>query len=370
MRIICKKESLLTNINIVSKAVTQRTTLPILECILITADENGVKMMANDLEMGIETSYIEANVVEPGLVAIEAKMFSEIVRRLPDDADVSLYSDENNVTMINCKKTEFKILGQFGDEFPKIPSVQKSEEYKIKSNLLKSMVKETIFAVSVDESKPVLTGELFEIEENCLNMVAVDGFRVAYRRVALSGNPSPLSVVIPGKTLNDLTKLIPSDEESEISLYFTDKHVLFETPDFTVTSRLLEGEFLKYKQIFTDDHTTTVKIERSQFILSLERASLISKDMKKNPVKLQIGDNKLILTSNTELGTSYDEISADIEGADLQIAFNPRYLIDALRSIEDEYINIKFTTSLSPCTILGEEPYNYKYLILPLRLKS
>ncbi len=370
MRIICSKDRLMENINIVSKAVTQRTTLPILECILLTADDNGLKLMANDLEMGIETAYIPATVVEKGVIALEARMFSEIIRRLPDGEDVSLYSNENNITMINCKKTEFKILGQYGDEFPKIPKVEKSDEYKIKSSVLRSMIRETIFAVSLDESKPVLTGELFEIENGILNMVAVDGFRVAYRISPFEEKCPDKTAVIPSKTLNDISKIIPADEEAIISLYFTDKHVLFETKECTVVSRLLEGEFLKYRQIFTDDHTTSVKIHRQQFIMSLERASLISKDIKKNPVKLQVEGDVLIITSNTEMGTSYDEIATVTEGSNLEIAFNPRYLIDALKAIDDEYINIKFTTSLSPCTIVGQEPHNYKYLILPLRLKS
>ena len=369
MRIICKKDNLLDAINIVSKAVTSRTTLPILECILLTATEEGLRLTSNDLEMGIETALIEATIVEEGSVALEARIFSEIIRRLPNNEEVSIYSDENNITMINCKKTEFKIIGQFGDEFPKLPNITKNDKYVFDANELKEMIRKTVFSVSIDESKPVLTGELFEIENNKLNIVAVDGFRVSYRIDEFKDPVDDISVVIPSKTLNELTKLI-KDSDKEIIMYFTDKHVLFEMEDYTIVSRLLDGEFLKYKQIFTEEYTTNIKIDVKKFVLSLERATLISTDIRRNPVKLEIGDSKLIITANTEMGTSYDEIEIELEGEALEIAFNPRYLIDALKAIDDDIVNINFTTSLSPCTILGEEPHDYKYLVLPLRLKA
>lgn len=369
MHIICSKEDLMTNINITSKAVSIRSTLPILECILLTVNDDGFKMVSNDLELAIETSYIQAETIEKGTIALEAKMFSEIVRRLPDK-EVIIKTDETNMTFIKSGKTEFKILGQSGDEFPHLPLVEKTEEYKISSNEFKNMIRQTIFSVSTMESKPTLTGELIEIENGSLNVVAVDSFRVSFR-VSHIGTKNPdTSVIVPSKSLNELSKILPTTEETEVSLYFTDKHVLFAMQGCTVVSRLLEGEFLKYKQIFTDDYTTIIYVSRQEILSSLERASLISKDNKKTPVRLKIEDDNLIITSNTETGTSYDEIGIEMDGITLEIAFNPKYLIEAIKAIDTEKISIQFTTPLSPCIIKGYESDLYKYLILPLRLNN
>lgn len=371
MKFTCDKNVLINNISIVSKAVSSRTTLPILECILISAREEGLKMTGNDLEMGIETSYIvfpDVQIIEKGSIALEAKLFSEIVKRLPDEGLVLLEVLPDNLVIIKCGKAEFKILGLSGDEFPVIPSVAKTNEYSIEGHILRDMIRQTIFSVSADESKPVLTGELFEIEENTLKLVAVDGFRVSFRARVIDGDNADISVVVPGKTLNEMSKILPSDEGEKVSLYFTDKHMLIQMDECTVVSRLLEGEFLKYKQILEADSTSTVKINRSEFLKSLERASLISKETKKTPVKLDIEGDVIKISSNTEMGTSYDELSVETDGNSLSIAFNPRYLIDALKVIDDDFIHMLFTTALSPCIIRGEEGCGYKYLILPLRI--
>lgn len=369
MNVNCSKELLLNNISIVSKAVSSKTTLPILECILLKADTKGFRLIANNLELGIETSNIEAQINEVGSIALEAKIFSEIIRNLPEN-DISIISDEKNTTIIKSGKSEFTILGQQGDEFPLLPDVEKNNKYEINSHTLKNMIRQTIFSVAVEETKPILTGELIEIKENKLNIVAIDGFRVSFRKTDIDLIEDEISVVIPSKTLNEVSKILSDKEENIINLYFTDKHALFELENCTIVSRLLEGEFLKYEQLFTDDFTTSTEINRHEFLKSLERASLISKETKKNPVKLDIKDNKMIITSNTELGQSYEEIDADIDGEFLEIAFNPKYLIDALKAIDDDIIYIQFLTPLSPCIIKGKENDSYKYLILPLRLKN
>jgi len=334
----------------------------------LNANNHGLKLTGNDLEMGIETSYIDAHVIQSGSIALEARLFSEIIKRLPDDGWVVLEAIEENLVVIKCGKTEFKIMGLSGDEFPVIPDVERNNEYSISGKHLRDLIRQTIFSVSVDESKPILTGELFEIEDNMLKLVAVDGFRVSFRSLQLDGENSNMSVVVPGKTLNEISKILPTEDDSKVSLFFTDKHMLIQMSECTVVSRLLDGEFLKYKQILEADSNSTVKITRDEFLRSLERASLISKETKKNPVKLEIERDIVKITSNTEMGTSYDEIAVETEGEGLSIAFNPRYLIDALKAIEDEYVYMQFTTALSPCIITGEEDCGYKYLILPLRV--
>ncbi len=371
MLVTCTKNELLSKINVVSKAVAVKTTMPILECILITADSAGMRLTANNLELAIQTSNMtdDVTIMEKGLAAPEAKVFFEIIRNLPDNI-VTLETDENNTLIIKSGKSEFKILSLPGNDFPEITHVEKIIKYDVKSNIFKSMIKQTIFSVAVEDSKPVLTGELIEIKEDCFNIVAIDGFRVSFRKNIIDNKNENVSVVVPAKTLNEISRIISDKEDEMISMYFTDNHALFETEDFTVVSRLLEGEFFKYEQSFINEYTTLVRIDRHELLSSVERATLISRDSKKNPVEFKIVDNKMIITSNTETGTSYEEVYADTEGEDLTIGFNPRYIIDALKAVEDEKINIKFMSSLSPCVIEEIDGESYKYLILPLRIKG
>ncbi len=367
MKIVCTKENLTNNINLVYKAISNRTTLPILECILLSVTEEGFKMIANDLQLGIETNFIKSDIIETGTIALEARIFSDIIKTLSNNEDIIIYTIENNFTIIKSGKSEFKIANKLGDEFPILPKVEKENKFKISSNELKQMIRQTIFSVSITDTKPILTGELFEIENNRLNIVAVDSFRVSLRSSNLNTNLN-FSFVIPSKSLNEISKILPSND-TEILIYFTEKHVLIETSECKIISTLLEGEFLKYKQILTDDYSTIIYTDKNQILASLERASLVSNNSKKAPVKIAIKNDCLIITSETEFGTFYDEIMVEMEGNDLEIAFNPKYIIDAIKVIEEDKISIQFTTSLSPCIIKGLGTEKYKYLILPLRLK-
>lgn len=366
MKLSVAKDCLLNNLSLVSKSVSTRTTLPILECVLLSA-EGGFKLLANDLEMGIETAPIEAEIDEPGQVALNARMFTDIVRRMPGEF-IYIQVDDNNIAVIKSGKAEFKIVGQSGDEFPFLPHVEKNEGCKIESSLLKDMIRQTIFSTATDETKPVLTGELVDLKDSRLRFVAVDGFRIAYFEAEIPTAVQDVHVVVPAKALQELSRVLPSS--GEISFYFTDKHILFDMESCCIVSRLLEGEFIKYDAVFGEDFRTILHGSRSLLLAAFERACLISKDSKRSPVKLTIGDNSLVITSQTELGNSYDEIPVDIDGASLTIAFNPRYLIEVLRVIPDENVSLQFTTDLSPCIIRAIDSPAYKYLVLPLRMKS
>ena len=369
MNIECKKEILLNNINIVLKSVPSRTTMPILECILLIADKEGFRLISNDLELGIETFNIEADILRKGSVAINAKMFFDIVKNMPN-GNISIDVDDKNVTIIKNGKTEFKIIGQNAEDFPIINKIEKEEKYSLNSSVFKNMIKQTKFSVSSDESKPVLTGELIEIKDGYLNIVAIDGFRVSFRRTEISKNFKNAEVVVPAKALNEIVKILSDKEDSLVNLYFNENYILFELDSCIILSRLLDGEFLKYEQIFTEDYNTKIEVDRINLLNSLERASLISKDNKKTPVKMEIKSDELIITSNTDFGTSYEEVTVDLEGEGLNIAFNPRYLIEALKVIEDEKILIQFMTSISPCIIKGINNSDYKYLVLPLKINE
>lgn len=367
MKIICNKSDLLYGVNTVLKAVSNRTSLPILECILLQANLNEFKLIGNDLQLGIESTII-GNIIEPGSVAIEAKIFSEIVRKLPD-SDIILEVDEQNVTKIHCDNSEFKIAGQPGSEFPQLTEIEKNHSITIKQSKLKDMIRQTIFSIALEETRPIFTGELFEIKNNDLSLVSVDGYRISLRTMPLSNENENVRVVVPGKTLNEISKIL-SSEEDDVTIYQTDRHILFDLGNSIVVSRLIDGEFLKYEQSFSSDFESKVTVDRRALLMGVERAALISRENKKNPIKIELNDHRMIITSNTELGTSYEELSIEMEGKDLNIAFNPKYLIEALRAIDDEQICIIFNSSLSPCIIQPIEEENYKYLILPIRLNG
>jgi DNA polymerase III, beta subunit len=366
MKLTCDRNTLLNGINIVSKAVSNRTTLPILECILLKTYDDGFKMTGTDLELGIKTALIDAEIERPGSVALEAKIFFDIIRRVEGET-VCITCDDNNAVILSCGKSEFKIMGQAGDDFPEIPTVEQSFAYTLKQKDLREMITETIFSIALDESKPQLTGELIEINGNQINIVAVDGYRISYKRALVSETKIPVKVIVPGKTLKEISKILSQDEDN-VDLYITDKHILFDLQGNIIVSRLIDGDFIKYDQTFTEEFKTRVISDRSDLIASLERASLISRDARKVPVKIDIQSDKMIITSQTEMGAAYEEIKIDAEGDTLKIAFNPKYLIDALRAIEDDKISIQFNTALSPCIIKPEEGDIYKYLVLPLRI--
>lgn len=367
MKITCSREKLLNYINIVNKAVSNRTTLPILQCILLTADEKGFRLLANDLELGIQSAPIEAEILETGMVALEARIFSEIIRKVTND-EVSIVSDEKNSTLITCGPSKFQIMGQNGEEFPALPEVEKQREYSMKQIDLKNSIRQTIFSIAQNETKPVLTGEFLEMTEDGLHIVSVDGFRISFRKAPLSQTSENGSVIVPGKTMSEIYKILSPEGDEEVSLYFTDKHALFDIDGSMVVSRLLEGEYIKYQQSFTSDFKTKVFVNTALLVQALERASLVSREVKKTPVRLEIAQNVLVITSSAEMGKAYERIPVETEGDFLEIAFNPKYLIDALRAIEEEMVAIQFTTPLSPCIIHPIEGDQFKYLILPLRM--
>lgn len=367
MKLSCSHDSLLNGINIVLKAVSTRTTLPILECILLTAGEDGLKLTANDMELAIESSYIDADIEQTGNVALDARFFSDIIRKVNGDI-VKISVDEKNIATITCGKSEFKISGQDGEDFPPIPEVEKNDKFVILQNDLRNLIRQTIFSISQDESKPILTGELIEIKDNMIDFVSVDGYRISYKNAELIQSAGSKSAIVPGKSLAEIAKILSSDEDEKAVLYFTDNHIMADINGNIVVSRLIQGEFIKYQQSFTNEYKTSAKIKKSELVDSLERASLISRDSRKIPVKMEIYGNNIIITSSAETSTAYEEVNAEIDGDKLLIAFNPKYLIDALKAIDDEEVYLHFNTSLSPCVFKPVEGDNFKYLVLPLRI--
>jgi len=367
MKFTCNKEELNNAINTVSKAVSSRTTMPILECVLITAEDGKISLTGNDLEIGINSAPIESETEENGKAAIEARLFSEIIRKLNGN-EVTIDTSDGKTAKINCAMSEFNIMTSDAADFPAIADVEKNNGYTIKQCELKRMINETIFSVADDETKPVLTGELLEIKSKCAEIVAVDGFRISYRKTDIDEQPGDAKVIVPAKAMREISRILSDDEESTAEIYITDKHILFSINENIIVSRLIEGDYIKYDQTFTNEYKTKISVNCDDFISALERATLISRDNKKMPVKLEISGGKIVLTAQTEIGKAYEEVECSSEGENLKIAFNPRFLIEALRACEDESVCIQFNGALSPCIIKPENGDCFKYLVLPLRM--
>ncbi len=365
MKIKISKSDLNDKINLVLKAVASKGTMPILEYILLTADNGGFKMISNDLKLAIETNYIDCEIEEMGIIALEAKYFAEIVRKLPEGM-LTLETNENDVK-ITSGKVVINFKGLLGDDFPSIPTVEETNALTLNTEDFINLVKRTVFSIAQDDAKPVLTGELFEISESILKVVAVDGFRISYGMKELE-NVQDFSVIIPGKALKEVSKILPLEKDSKVKMIFGESFIKFVTEKCTVVARLLDGEFIKFNQLFTESHKTKVTCKRNDLKEALERTMLVSRDTKRTPVKLEINENAIVMTSNTESGNFYEEISSLFEGETLTIGFNPKYILDIIDALESDEIVLTFTNHLSPCIIRGINDNDFKYLVLPLRI--
>lgn len=370
MKFTCEKSLLQEAVSVTSKAVSGKSVLPVLEGILIKCEEDRLLLCGTDLEIGIEYT-VEANVIEKGSAVFSSRMFGEIIRNLPDGIIEVSCDDESYNTKISCGYTKFEIKGINGDEFPEIKKISRENSVKIKENVLKDMIRQTVFSIGNNENRYILTGSLFEIENDNLIIVSVDGYRLALRKEKIENTNNCDSFVIPGKTLLNLLKLF-SDEEGDLTIFYDDKNVLFETENYIVSSRLLEGEFLNYSQIIPKSKDITVKTKVRPLINSIERAGLIinASETGKSPVIISLSDDRIHISCSSSAGKSEDYINADIKGEELTIGFNYKYLCDALKACDDEEIKIEFTNSLSPCTILPTEGDKFLYIVLPVRLKG
>ena len=367
MKLIFTKSSLNKAVGIVMKAVPTRTTMSILECILIDASTNEIKFTANDMELGIET-IVEGEIIEKGKVAIDAKIFSEIVRKLPDN-DITIETDDNYTSTITCEKSKFNIAGKSGDDFSYLPVIIKEKSISLSQFTLKETINQTIFCTSPNDNNKMMTGELFEVKDNVLKVVGLDGHRIAIRNINLSGNADDVKVVVPGKTLNEISKILSSDAESVVNIYFTNNHILFEFDNTMVVSRLIEGEYFKINQMLSSDYETKVVINKKEFLDSIDRANLLIREGDKKPIIINITDGSLEVKVQSAIGSLNEDIDINKEGKDIMIGFNPKFLIDALRVIDDETVDIYLVNPKAPCFIRDIEE-NYIYLILPVNFSA
>ena len=367
MKLICSKSNLLHGVNIVSKAVPTRTTMAILECILIDASANEIKLTANDMELGIETK-IEGEIAERGIIALDAKIFSEIVRKLPD-SDVVIETDSNFKTTIKSAKSKFNIVGKSGDDFSYIPFIERNECISISQFTLKEVIRQTIFSIADNDNNKLMTGELFEIEENQLKVVSLDGHRISIRNIELKNNYDHKKVVVPGKTLQEVSKILPGSAEEEVNIFLSENHIVFEFDDTTVVSRLIEGEYFKIEQMLSSDYDTKVKINKRELLDCIDRATLLVKEGDKKPIIMNITDGNMELKINSFIGSMNEDIDIAKEGKDILIGFNPKFFIDALRVIDEEEVSLYMVNPKAPCFIKDDEG-KFIYLILPVNFNA
>ncbi|MDD2572938.1 MAG: DNA polymerase III subunit beta [Bacillota bacterium] len=367
MKLICTRDELLEGILIAQKAVPTRTTLPILQGILLDCRDESLNLRATDLEIGIECS-VNAEIVDRGWLVLDSRLLGEIVRKLPPE-DVEISVAEGNITEIKCANSFFRLQGQSGEEFPQLPQVDGERSLTMPQDLLKSVIRQVVFACAVEETRPILTGALVECRSEDMVMAALDGFRLAVRNVKLEGVREDICAVVPAKALNEIQRIL-KDTQEEVHIKLAGNHILFGMERTRVISRLLEGDFINYKQIIPEEYGTRIRLKNEELLESCERASLLAREGSNNLIKLNITKNQLEITSNAEIGDVREEILSETEGQDLEIAFNSKYLTDVLKVIEDEYLRIEFTTSISPCIIKPEGSEDYTYLLLPVRVIS
>ncbi len=367
MKITCQKADLLKGVNIVSKAVPTRTTMAILECILIDASSGEIKLTANDMEIGIET-IVEGNISERGIIALDAKKFSEIVKRLPDN-EVTIETDATFKTLITCEKAKFDIVGKSGEDFSYIPVIPRNQPIVISQLTLRDIIRQTIFSVADNENNKMMTGELLEIKDNKLKVVALDGHRVSIRNVELKNPANDVKVVIPKKTLSKIVSIIEGGIDDEVNIFVTDNHVIFEFEQTTVVSRIIEGEFFKIEQMLSADYETKIKINKRKFLECIDRATILVNEGDKKPIIVNAVDSTMSLSISSFIGSMNEDIDIVKEGKDIMIGFNPKFVMDALKVIDEEEINLFMLNAKNPCFIKDDNG-SFIYIVLPVNFNN
>ena len=368
MKFSCEKALLQAAISTTSRAVSPKSSIPALEGILLEAGSD-LRLTGYNLETGIRT-IVPADIREEGTLVLGARLFGEIVRKLPDD--IVTFQSENYMVNIKCGMSEFNILGTDPEEFPELPTVEYQNSLILPQSRLKAMISQTLFAVSDNESRPIHTGSLFEVDSEGLTIVSVDGYRLALRHESIDKKEGAetFSFVVPGAALSEVEKIC-SDVDEPASATQGARHVMFKVGDTMLVSRRLEGEFLAYRQAIPRNNTIHVEGDTRALLSSIDRVSLIISDKLKSPLRCVFDSNLLKISTKTAIGDAYDECPLSGDGGGLEIGFNNKYLMDALKAAPADKVRLELTTGVSPCVILpteGEE--NFLYMVLPVRLKA
>ncbi len=366
MKFTCNRHKLNEAVTNVQKAVSSKSTMPALEGILLKTQNNRISLCGYDLEIGITTS-IDADIVTEGSIVINAKLFSDIIKKMPEDK-ITIETNEKLIVYIVSGKVDYKIIGISADEYPELPAVTASETLNINGEALASMIRQTKYAIAENDMKPAHKGSLFEIQNGTIRVVSVDGYRLAIRneKIEYTGEKT---FIVPGKSLSEVSKLI-SDDSSSVDMRVGGRHIIFQIGEYSIITRLIEGEFMNYKAALPKQHSTEMKVNTRKFINSIERMSLLLTDRLKSPIRCRIENGLIKCSCNTSVGQAYDEFEADISGEDVEIGFDNKYMLDAMRYTETDMVKIQINGPLSPIVVSPSEGDNFTFLVLPVRLKN
>ncbi len=364
MKVTFDRSELATAVSNVQRAVSTKNTIPALEGILIKTDGNKAMLAGYDLEIGIRTE-IPATVIEEGEIILSAKLFSDMVKRLPDNT-VTLETDDKLVTYIHSGVADYQIIGMSSYEFPELPTFDVIERFSIETATLKNMIKQTSYAISDNMSKPIYTGSLFELKAGYLNVVSIDGFRMAVRKEKIETDIN-FSFIVPGKSLSEILKL-NSGEESIVQVVVGKKHAAFNIENYTIFSRLIEGKFIEYEGTVPKGAATKLRVKTKEITAAVERMSLLTNDKMQSPVRVIVADEGIKLHCTTVVGKASDYVELTFEGDEVEIGFNNKYLLDALKNAETDELLFEFNGPLKPLKILPVEGDSFIFLVVPMRL--
>lgn len=369
MKFSCEKYLLQAACNIASRAVASKSPIPSLEGLQLSCGDR-LYVKGYDLKKGIVTA-IDADISQRGVIVVGARLFGEMIRRLPDGI-VSIESDEKDNISVRCGKSQFNILGLDAQDYPELPEFDALNSMRIKQHVLKDMINKTIFAVSTDEVRPIYTGTLFEVEEDRLTLVSVDGYRLARRTEKMEDQKlQSCTFVVPGSALSDVEKICTDEEEGEVAISVGQKHISFEIGDTMVVTRRLEGEFLNYRRSIPESFKYEIKVDRSEFMASIDRVSLIVSEKNSSPVRMTVDDGTIDLLCVTPIGRAEDVCTCDGNGEGLLIGFNDRYMKDALKAAGRDDLMLCVNTAASPCIIKAADgTEDFTYMVLPVRLHA
>lgn len=367
MKIKCEKSILCDAAAVVSRAVSSRSPLPTLEGILLRTSDNMIELFGYDLDIGISTK-IDAQVDIAGEIVLPAKVLLDIVKKLPGEF-ITITVGDKCLTEIKSGVSEFTILGMPADEFPEFPSIGEVTDLSVCENLLKTMIEQTIFAISQSDAKPIHTGSLFEIKDGSFSVVSIDGYRLALRNEKIKYEKN-ISFVVPGRALNEVSRVLDESSDDLVGMQISKKHIIFQIGDFQIFSRLLEGDFLDYNSAIPKSSSIKVKINTRELINAVERVSLLISDRIKSPLRVKFVEDEIVLNCSTALGRAVDTIAASIEGGSLEMGFNNRYLLDALRAAQCDEVIMEISGPLAPMKVVPVNSDAFLFLVLPVRLKS
>lgn len=366
MKFVCNRQKLNEAITNVQRAVSPKSTMPALEGILIKTTRNGIFLCGYDLEIGITTS-IDADIQGEGGIVINARLLSDIIRRMPEDK-ISLEADNKNIVYLQSGRSDYKIIGISESEYPELPTVTGSDSISINGCTLQSMIRQTLYAVSDKDIKPAHKGSLFEIENRSIRIISVDGYRLAVRKED-TDYEGEKSFIVPGKSLGEVEKLI-SDENESVEMTVGSRHIIFRTGSYNIITRLIEGEFMNYRAAIPSVHSTELKVNTRKFISTIDRMSLLLNERMKSPIRCRIEDGRIKTSCNTTIGQANDEFEAETQGEDIEIGFDDKYMLDALKYSETDEVKINMNGPLSPIVVLPSEGDSFLFLVLPVRLRN